>query len=157
MKTPHFTVPRGSWAPQRRWKPVAGGCRVLHVGTQGSNGIGATSVGSLVDTLVEAMTRASDLPSRRADAPLCHVVSQMLRSASLDCSCTLEWARDGTDQYGTDASNLVLSRMNQSAAALVTASCRSKMGWALSGDTPAVARFTPNGPGDGWSQMQRGR
>ena len=66
---------------------------------------------------MEAMTRASDLPSRLADAPLCRVASQILRSAPLDCSCTLEWARDGTDQYGTDASNLVPSRMNHLNAA----------------------------------------
>ena len=38
----------------RGWVPVP------HVGKHGSSGIGATSVGSLVDTLVEAMIRASD-------------------------------------------------------------------------------------------------
>ena len=122
---------------------------MLHVGTQTSNGIGPASVGTLVDTLVEAMSPASDLPSRRADAPLCRVASQICTPALLDCSCTLEWARDGTDQCGINASNLVASRMNQSAAALVTASCRSKMGWALSDDTLTMARFTANGPGDG--------
>ena len=128
-----------------------------HVGTQGSNGIGAASVGSVVDTPLEAMTRASDLPTRRDGSPLWGIASQIVRSALLVCSCTLEWARDGTDQCGTDASNLVSSRLHTSAAALVTASCRSKMGWALSGDTPVVARFTPNGPGDGCSWMVRGR
>ena len=98
-----------------------------HPGMQGSNGIGSASVGTLVDTPLEAMTRASDLPSRHADAPLCRVASQTLRSASLDCSCTLEWARDDTFQCGTDASNLVSSRMKQSAVVLVTAPCRSKI------------------------------
>ena len=98
---------------------------MLHVGTHASSGIGPASVGSLVDTPLEAMTRASDLPTRRTDAPLCRVASQIMRSALLACSCTLEWARDGTDQCGTDASNLVSSRLHTSAAALVIVSFHS--------------------------------
>ena len=119
--TSFYCATRGSWA-EAALEAGSGWVPAPNVGTQGSNGIGATSVGSLVDTLVEAMTRASDLPNRRADSPLCRVASQILRSASLDWSCTLEWARDGTDQCGINASNLVPSRLHISAAALMTAS-----------------------------------
>ena len=106
---------------------------------------------------MEARYRASDLPTRRADSTLPDLASQFCTPALLEWSCTLEWARDGTNTCGYLASKRVASRMNQSAAALMTASCRSKWRRALSGNTPAVARFIPNGPGEGWSWMQRGR
>ena len=128
-----------------------------HLGTHASNGIGAASAGSLVESLVEAVSPVSDLSTRRAHSPLWGMASQILRSVLLDCRCTLDWAQHAADQYGTNASNLVTSRMNQFAAALVTASCRSMMRHALSGDTPAMARFTANGPGYGRAWMIRGR
>ena len=89
----------------------------------------------MVETPVEAMSLASDLPSRRAGAPICSMASQFLCSALLACSRTLEWARNGTGQCGINASKHGPSRMYSSAAALVTGSCRSKMGWVLSGDS----------------------
>ena len=48
------------------------------------------AVGTLVDTPLEAMTRASDLPDRRIYTPLWLARAQMLHSALLHCSCTLQ-------------------------------------------------------------------
>ena len=118
---------------------VCGACAALHAGTHASNGTGATSAGSMVDIPLEVMTRASDLSTRRAASPLWAMTSQILRSALLDWSCTLEWAHDGTDQCGINASDLISSRLHTSAAALVTVSFHSMC------SMPSRAAFSEHG------------
>ena len=120
-----FYLARGTRLQSDAFAAGSGWVPAPHVGTHASSGIGAASVGSLVDTTFEAMTRASDLPTRRAGAPLCRVASQIMRSALLTWSCTLGWARHAADQCGTNASNQVPSWLHQSAAALVTVSFHS--------------------------------